>query len=29
MEFIDDLRYVYSDEVGNGPEVDDMITFVT
>ena len=27
MEFIDGMRYVYSDEAGNGPGIDDMIAF--
>ena len=26
MEFIDDLRYNFTDESGNVPEVDDLIT---
>ena len=29
MEFIDDLRFVPFDEAGNGPDVDDMIAFLS
>ena len=29
IEFLDDLRYVYVDDCGRGPEVEDMITFLS
>ena len=29
MEYIDNQRYVYIDEAGNGPQLDDMTAFVS
>ena len=29
MEFIDDVRHVYLDEVGVGPDVEDMVSFLS
>ena len=29
VEFIDDVRYVYLDELGNGPDVEDKVSFLS
>ena len=29
MEFVDDLRHVYLDELGVGPAVEDMVSFLS
>ena len=29
LEFIDDLRFVYIDELNFGPEIEDMVTFLS
>ena len=29
LKFVDDLRYAYIDEVGNGPGIDDMFVFLS